>query len=218
MHPLILAGRPDPPILQISKSSVAPDPPIPKSFKSSVGPRSPDPPNPRSAPDPQIPQILGPLEFGGTRSRADDSSPVPALASVNVLREFKYNLSATGMRNINLKIGALHEVILEAYGLSVDLPLIIRGNMYREPGDPPSMRRLPNSQTGFENAYNRMMRSVRQNNLNISRSSNTGRNNSYSTLINHLDNKDKGINLNHLGALRYVIQNAKYWDVHDKQI
>ncbi|KAJ1636865.1 hypothetical protein T492DRAFT_834952 [Pavlovales sp. CCMP2436] len=122
---------------------------------------------------------------------------VPYRASAIELRSRRYNLAATRMQNINLRIGALNEVILEVYGLSVDLPVIVRGNMYLEPGDPPSMRRLPNSESGFERAYNRMMHIAKRDEHKKTRS-----NNKYSTLFEHSDYRDRGINMKHFGALR----------------
>ncbi|KAJ1631863.1 hypothetical protein T492DRAFT_1114932 [Pavlovales sp. CCMP2436] len=43
---------------------------------------------------------------------------VPYRASAIQIRSTRYNLAATRMRNINLCIGALNEVILEGFGLS----------------------------------------------------------------------------------------------------
>ncbi|KAJ1636682.1 hypothetical protein T492DRAFT_1128565 [Pavlovales sp. CCMP2436] len=71
------------------------------------------------------------------------------------------------------------------------------GNRYVEPGDPPSLRRIPNSQTGFERVCNRMMRDAKKNEYTPS-----ARNNKYTTLFSHTDFADRGINLKHWGALR----------------
>ncbi|KAJ1629944.1 hypothetical protein T492DRAFT_840406 [Pavlovales sp. CCMP2436] len=122
---------------------------------------------------------------------------VPYRASAIELRSRRYNLATTRMRYINLHIGALNELILELYGLPVDLAVIIRGNMYMEPGDPPSMRRLPDSESGFEKAYNRMMRRAKQD-----EHKNTRRNNTYITLFKHTNYRERGINLKRFGALR----------------
>ncbi|KAJ1634262.1 hypothetical protein T492DRAFT_837030 [Pavlovales sp. CCMP2436] len=130
---------------------------------------------------------------------------VPYRASAIKVRSRRYNLAATRMRNINLRIGALNEVILEVYGFSVDLLVIVRGNMYQEPGDPPSMRRLPNSESGFERACNRMMRGVIRDEKNNAR-----RNNTYSTLFEHANFRDRGINLKHFGALRPSLKNSGF--------
>ncbi|KAJ1639715.1 hypothetical protein T492DRAFT_832743 [Pavlovales sp. CCMP2436] len=77
--------------------------------------------------------------------------------------------------------------------------MILKGNRYEEPGDPPSLRRIPNSQTGFERVYNRMMRDAKKNEYTPS-----ARNNKYTTLFDHTDFADRGINLKHRGALREV--------------
>ncbi|KAJ1635352.1 hypothetical protein T492DRAFT_836151 [Pavlovales sp. CCMP2436] len=140
-----------------------------------------------------------------TQSRlAGPAPPVttmdPYRASETELRSRRYNLGATRMRNVNLRIGALNEIILENYGLAVDMPPIFRGNLYLEPGDPPSMRRLPNGESGFEKAYNRMMRSAKKD-----EHTQTRRDNEYVTFLDHTDYKDRGINLKHFGALRYVV-------------
>ncbi|KAJ1640654.1 hypothetical protein T492DRAFT_831925 [Pavlovales sp. CCMP2436] len=140
---------------------------------------------------------------------------VPYRSSDIELRSRRYNLGATRMRNINMRIGALNEIILEVYGLSVDLPMILKGNRYEEPGDPPSLRRIPKSQTGFERVYNRMMRDAKKNEHTPS-----ARNNKYTTLFSHTDYADRGINLKHRGALRYVVQEAiknKKWRVNYRQ-
>ncbi|KAJ1640307.1 hypothetical protein T492DRAFT_1135388 [Pavlovales sp. CCMP2436] len=71
------------------------------------------------------------------------------------------------------------------------------GNRYEEPGDPPSLRRIPNSQTGFERVYNRMMRDAKKNEHTPST-----RNNKYTTLFDHTDYADRGINLKHRGSIR----------------
>ncbi|KAJ1624885.1 hypothetical protein T492DRAFT_844408 [Pavlovales sp. CCMP2436] len=75
--------------------------------------------------------------------------------------------------------------------------MILKGNRYEEPGDPPSLRRIPNSQTGVERVYNRMMRDAKKNEHTPS-----ARNNKYTTLFSHSDYADRGINLKHRGALR----------------
>ncbi|KAJ1617138.1 hypothetical protein T492DRAFT_850314 [Pavlovales sp. CCMP2436] len=153
--------------------------------------------------------------LAGPAPAASITTMVPYRASNTELRSRRYNLSATRMRNINMRIGSLNEIILEVYGLSVDLPMILKGNRYEEPGDPPSLRRIPNSQTGFEQAYNRMMRDAKKNEHTPS-----PRNNKYTTLYSHADFSGRGINMKHPGALRYVVQDAiknKKWQVNYRQ-
>ncbi|KAJ1616234.1 hypothetical protein T492DRAFT_850963, partial [Pavlovales sp. CCMP2436] len=154
--------------------------------------------------------------LAGPAPAASVTTMVPYRASNMELRSRRYNLNATRMQNINLRIGALNEIILEVYGLSVDLPMILKGNRYEEPGNPPSLRRIPNSQTGFERVYNRMMRDAKKNEHTPS-----ARNNKYTNLFNHTDFADRGINLKHRGALRYIVQEAiknKKWIVNYRQV
>ncbi|KAJ1633787.1 hypothetical protein T492DRAFT_1135473, partial [Pavlovales sp. CCMP2436] len=153
--------------------------------------------------------------LAGPAPASSVTTMVPYRASDMELRSRRYNLGATRMQNINMRIGALNEIILEVYGLSVDLPMILKGNRYEEPGDPPSLRRIPNTQTGFERAYNRMMRDAKKNEHKPS-----PRNNKYTTLYSHADFSGRGINLKHPGSLRYVVQEAiknKKWQVHYRQ-
>ncbi|KAJ1615627.1 hypothetical protein T492DRAFT_851460 [Pavlovales sp. CCMP2436] len=153
--------------------------------------------------------------LAGPAPASSITTMVPYRASDTELRSRRYNLSATRMRNINMRIGSLNEIILEVYGISVDLPMILKGNRYEEPGDPPSLRRIPNSQTGFEKAYNRMMRDAKKNEHKPS-----PRNNKYTTLYSHADFSGRGINMKHPGSLRYVVQEAiknKKWQVNYRQ-
>ncbi|KAJ1637915.1 hypothetical protein T492DRAFT_834074 [Pavlovales sp. CCMP2436] len=156
----------------------------------------------RQAPRPTQSRLAGPA------TAASITTMVPYRASDIELRSRRYNLSATRMRNINMRI--------EVYGFSVDLPMILRGNIYEEPGTPPSLRRIPNSQTEFERAYNRMMRDAKKNEHTPS-----ARNNKYTYIFNHMDFSDRGINLKHRGALRYIVQeaiNKNKWIVKDQQV
>ncbi|KAJ1627283.1 hypothetical protein T492DRAFT_842475 [Pavlovales sp. CCMP2436] len=161
----------------------------------------------------------GPRWYAMVVSMDCDSSittMVPYRANNMELRSRRYNLGATRMRNINMRIGSLNEIILEVYGSSVDLPMILRGNLYEEPGTPPSLRRIPNSQTGFERAYNRMMRDAKKNEHTPS-----ARNNKHIYIFNHMDFSDRGINLKHRGALRYIVQEAiknKKWIINFPQV
>ncbi|KAJ1629207.1 hypothetical protein T492DRAFT_841000 [Pavlovales sp. CCMP2436] len=214
-----ILGRP-----KIQPDPGSPDPRIPRSFRI-LG-------RPKIQPDPRSFRILGRPEIGGLSEMASPisnsqnsrnsrlaSSPrssssarpvqrpvtamVPYRACAIELRSRRYNLAATRMRNINIRIGALNEIILEVYGLAVDLPKFFRGNIYEEPGNPPSMRRISNSESGFERIYNRMMRSGKKN-----EHTRSIRNNKYTTLFGHTDYIDRGINLKHAGALRYVVQQS----------
>ncbi|KAJ1629947.1 hypothetical protein T492DRAFT_840409 [Pavlovales sp. CCMP2436] len=77
-------------------------------------------------------------------------------------RSNQYNLSATKMKNINIRIGSLNEIFLEVYGIAEDLPMMLAKNMYFEPGNPPKKRRLPNSEKGFEVTFTRMLRGAKE--------------------------------------------------------
>ncbi|KAJ1637241.1 hypothetical protein T492DRAFT_834608 [Pavlovales sp. CCMP2436] len=94
---------------------------------------------------------------------------VPSQPSAMRIRSNQYNLSATKMKYINVRIGSLNQIVLEVYGIVEDLPMMLVKNMYFEPGNPPKMRRLPNSEIGFKVAFSRMLRGAKKESTRLAR-------------------------------------------------